>query len=88
MRKTGKLLHVTSSGLIVVQSNQIPNIGDLVTDVNKKVLGIVSDICGPVNRPFVIVKPKQKRIDKLMRSLSKNIYFIERKRRRKGAPKK
>jgi len=79
---------VTSSGLIVVQSNQIPNIGDIATDRNKKVLGVVLDICGPVNRPFIIVKPKQKNFDKLLQAPSKNIYFIERRRRKKGAPKK
>ena len=44
---------------IIVKSNIKPKIGKkyLVYDKNKKKIGYVSDVIGPVNKPYILVKP-------------------------------
>lgn len=57
MQRLGKVLHITPSHSIVVKIENIPKIGEKVVDENMKPLGNVFDIIGPVNAPYVIIKP-------------------------------
>ncbi len=57
----GPVLHVTPSRFIVVRASNpdnLPKIGDDVVSAGGEYIGIVCDIIGPVNEPYVIVKPK------------------------------
>jgi len=52
----GKGLHTTSRGL-VVRADQAPKMGQTALDSSGEYLGRVSDIFGPVNSPYVVIRP-------------------------------
>jgi len=57
----GPVLHVTPSRLIVVKIHDprnVPRLGDLVVSAGGEVIGIVSDIIGPISEPYAVVKPR------------------------------
>lgn len=51
-----KALHMTPRGL-VARGDSAPRIGQSVLDSSDKRIGNVSDIFGPVNSPYFMVKP-------------------------------
>lgn len=56
MRIRGKGLHTTSRGL-VVRADQAPRMGQMALDSSGANVGRVSDIFGPVNSPYVVIRP-------------------------------
>lgn len=62
-----------AQGLLVVQSDgaSYPSIGTAVIDEHLDAVGTVVDIIGPVDRPFVIVSPRD---DKMASSLNQRVY--------------
>ena len=57
----GSVLHVTPSRLIIVKAhdpNNLPRIGDTVISAGGEYVGVVSDIIGPIEEPYIVVKPK------------------------------
>ncbi len=57
----GSVLHVTPSRLIIVRAHDpsnLPRVGDLVVSAGGELIGVVSDIIGPVSEPYIVVKPK------------------------------
>lgn len=55
----GSILHISSQKNIVVKSNYTPKIGkkNIVTDKNQKKIGYIYDIIGPINKPYILIKP-------------------------------
>ena len=56
MQTRGKGLHITSRGL-VVRASQAPHMGQMALDLSGANIGRVSDIFGPVNSPYVVIRP-------------------------------
>lgn len=57
MRVLGKPSHISSQNHIIVRANFPPSIGShVVTDSNSPI-GKVIDVFGPVESPFVSIKP-------------------------------
>lgn len=56
MKRVGKLLHVTPSGGIG-RFEVEPKMGQPVFDKDGKRIGNIIDIFGPVERPYVKIKP-------------------------------
>ena len=56
MQLLGKVLHLVSRGM-VIQSGEAPRLGEAVLDSKKRKIGNVSDIFGPVNSPYLLIKP-------------------------------
>ena len=59
MKRLGKVLHVSSTGNIVLRAVRVPEIGTKVVDERMKEIGAVYDIIGPVGSPYVLVKPSK-----------------------------
>ncbi len=59
MKPLGKFSHVTKAGNIVLRGDEIPNLYSTVTDGDKRI-GIIHDIVGPVENPYIIVKPTKR----------------------------
>ncbi|MGC8631344.1 MAG: Gar1/Naf1 family protein [Thermoprotei archaeon] len=58
--KSARILHVTPSGFVVAASNNLPK-GDLVASDSKgNIIGDVIDVFGPVNSPYLLIKPRLK----------------------------
>lgn len=56
MQLLGKVLHLVSRGM-VIQGGKAPRLGEAVLDSKKRKIGNVSDIFGPVNSPYLLIKP-------------------------------
>lgn len=59
MKKLGTVIHISSQMNIVVRSNFVPKIGkkNVVSDEKQKKIGYVYDIIGPINKPYLLIKP-------------------------------
>ncbi|MCF2139854.1 MAG: Gar1/Naf1 family protein [Candidatus Lokiarchaeota archaeon] len=59
----GKIIGIAHSNHIILRSiegafdKKLPDIGEKVYSSEKQKIGIITDIFGPVNKPFVSVKP-------------------------------
>ncbi len=56
------MLHVSKNthNLIVRAEEKIPEIGDQVVDEELREVGVVFDIFGPVNKPYIAIRPSVK----------------------------
>ncbi|MBN1682360.1 hypothetical protein JW865_02265 [Candidatus Bathyarchaeota archaeon] len=58
-KKIGTILHVSkSTGNLILKVENDVQIGDDIFDKNGKRVGIVFDFFGPVNSPYIAVKPR------------------------------
>ncbi|MEM4699527.1 MAG: hypothetical protein QXT74_01090 [Candidatus Nezhaarchaeales archaeon] len=60
MKRLGRVLHSLKSGLIIVKlqgSSSPPAIGSSVLSKEGGVVGVVRDVIGRVDSPYVVVKP-------------------------------
>ncbi|MCW3981253.1 MAG: Gar1/Naf1 family protein [Candidatus Bathyarchaeota archaeon] len=51
------MLHVSTSGNLIVRARVVPRIGAEVMDENLKPIGKVFDVIGSVKAPYVAVRP-------------------------------
>ena len=57
LHRIGHVLHVSSTKNMIIKAENIPRIGDNVTNDNLKPVGTVFDVFGPTSSPYVAVKP-------------------------------
>ncbi len=59
MIKLGYYLHKTPSGKLIVKisGKNPPKLGNKVVDGRGNLVGIVTDVIGPVNSPYAVIKP-------------------------------
>ncbi len=69
MSKVGKVLHTTPRG-IIARLDAAPKLGEVLWRSNKRPIGRVLDIFGPVRRPYVLVRPAKDLGEKDLVSLS------------------
>ena len=72
MKSLGKILDITSNGLLITRPESTPRIGSKVIDNRKRNIGIVKNIIGPVSAPYVIIS-----INKQDRKSAHNFIGIE-----------
>ena len=54
----GSVMHVSkSTGQLIVRAKEEASIGDFVYDSKRKRVGVVFDFFGPVDGPYIAVKP-------------------------------
>ena len=85
MKKLGVVLHVSARGDIIVRRERgdsrqaLPGLDSVVVNKKLKKIGVVSDIFGPVNSPYISVKPqKQLAINELRAMVNEKVYVRER----------
>lgn len=57
MKRLGEVLHISSHKMLILRSNFTPKIGDVVVTKDLTEVGKISDVFGPVSRPYIAVKP-------------------------------
>lgn len=59
MIKLGYYLHKTPSGKLIVKisGKKPPKLGSKVVDGRGDLLGVVTDVIGPVSSPYAVIKP-------------------------------
>lgn len=62
LRRLGKVLHISKRGSIILRTDKTPPVGNrsLVLDKKAQEVGTIIDVFGPVNAPYVAVRPKKK----------------------------
>ncbi len=56
LKRIGKILHLTKSGNVVIEAEEIPEINETVYLKDKTEIGRVVEVFGPVSSPYVLVK--------------------------------
>ncbi|NJF25467.1 Gar1/Naf1 family protein [Thermococcus sp. Bubb.Bath] len=60
MKKLGKVSHYAKQGFLILRTTRVPNLNDRIVDKNLVFVGTVKDVFGPVNAPYVAIKPRVK----------------------------
>jgi len=55
LRKIGRVIHISPGKKAVIRTTRPLKIGEKVFDGNKKVIGRVSDVFGPIKSPYIEV---------------------------------
>ena len=57
LNRIGHVLHVSNTKNMILKAENIPRIGDKVSNEKLKPVGTVFDVFGPTSSPYVAVKP-------------------------------
>ncbi len=57
LRVLGKPSHISSQNHIIVRTSSPPGIGSRVVNESNSLIGKVIDVFGPVDKPFISIKP-------------------------------
>ncbi|MEM2934153.1 MAG: Gar1/Naf1 family protein [Methanocellales archaeon] len=78
MKKLGVVLHVSARGDLILKkdrSNSLPRIDSIVVDKKLSKIGMIRDIFGPVDSPYISVKPYKKAINELRALIGEKLYI-------------
>lgn len=87
MKRLGKVSHYAKQGFLIVRTDWVPSLNEPVVDKNLKHVGVIKDVFGPVDYPYVAVKPRVKNPEDYVGAL---LYVDTRKTRSpesRGSPK-
>ncbi len=57
-KSVGSVMHVSkSTGQLIVKASDEASVGDFVYDSKRRRVGVVFDFFGPVDAPYIAVKP-------------------------------
>ncbi|MBP1911128.1 Gar1/Naf1 family protein [Thermococcus stetteri] len=85
MKRLGVVSHYAKQGFLIVRTNWVPSLNEPVVDKELKPIGVVKDVFGPVNYPYVAVKPRVKDPEKYVGAV---LYVGKREKGSKKAPRK
>jgi RNA-binding protein len=57
LHRLGRVRHISPSRNIIAKIETTPRIGEAVVDENLKTVGKIFDLFGPVNSPYVAIRP-------------------------------
>lgn len=57
MKSLGKSFTIIKTGAILIRSKTIPKLYSSVATEDRKVVGKINDIIGPIMDPYIVVKP-------------------------------
>lgn len=70
----GKIIFKASTNHLIAEAYEIPRIYDLVYNRDGEEIGMVVDVLGNVNTPFLAIKPNDKYKDKADRLIGENVF--------------
>ena len=90
MRLLGKVVHSVKSGYIVValEQSKPPRLGAPVYTDDRRRVGVVLDVIGPVDSPYAVVKPDKLEYIDAVKPGDKLYYEVPRTRKRRGKVQK
>ncbi|TLM97894.1 hypothetical protein FDZ71_17875, partial [bacterium] len=57
LQRIGCVVHISSNGNMILKADNVPQIGNQAIDENLKAVGMVTDVFGPIAKPYVAVRP-------------------------------
>ncbi|MFC1486800.1 H/ACA ribonucleoprotein complex subunit GAR1 [Thermoproteota archaeon] len=80
MHRIGQVLHVSKTKNLILKAENIPRIGDKVSNEKLKSVGTVFDVFGPTSSPYVAVKPH---IQSTKQFVNQILYVVPSKKEQK-----
>lgn len=90
MKKLGSIVQKTSEGLLIVKTvvkDPVKLMGSIVYDDNMRRIGVVHDVIGKVDEPFIVVKLDDRSISDTLEINSILYYYQVARRGRKRVGK-
>ena len=78
MKKAGKIIHYTKYKVFVVEADKKVILNTYIVDDKGRRIGIVTDVIGPISKPYLVVKPLVENPEKY---IGKEVYYIRERRR-------
>jgi rRNA processing protein Gar1 len=69
LQRIGLVLHISSSGNLILKAENLPRIGDQVVDENLSRVGTVFDIFGSASTPYIAVRPTVEAINPFLQRM-------------------
>ncbi|ANF22032.1 Gar1/Naf1 family protein [Thermococcus piezophilus] len=81
MKRLGKVSHYAKQGFLILRTDWVPSLNELVVDKKLTVVGVVKDVFGPVEKPYVAVKPRVRNPENYVGAL----LYVDTKRKKAKA---
>ena len=65
MQEVGEILHLANSGRVIVRLSKVIKEGQVLCDKNSQKIGRVTELIGPINRPFASAIPLTNNLKKI-----------------------
>ncbi len=75
-KKIGKIIFKTLTNHLVAEAYETPRIYELVYNRSGEEIGMVIDVLGNVNNPFLTIKPSGKYKDKANKLVGEDVFAI------------
>ena len=72
---SGNIIHIDNRGNLIARSRKTPKEGAKVMDKRRAILGVVALVFGPVERPYLVIRPNRE-IERRMLSLVNEEVFM------------
>ena len=76
MKYLGKVDSISRRGDLLVKGGMTPRVGTLVVDEKKVQIGRVVQLLGPVDSPYVVIRPIKGRIKKQLAIIEKKLFVL------------
>jgi len=83
LRKIGRILHISPGRKAVIKTSKPPRIGEILFDINRKPVGKVSDVFGPISSPYIEIDVRNVEISSLVGKMLYQLPSKWKKRSRK-----
>ncbi len=85
MKSLGRVSSIEKTGSMLIRTKRLPELYSQVVTDNKKVVGTVSDIIGPVMDPYVVVKVRKDILQNPSKFKDKELFELKSKDAKKRA---
>lgn len=73
MKNIGRIIHYTKYKVFVAESKRMVPLNTTIYDDRKRKIGVVADVIGPINKPYLVIKPL---VNKPEKYVGKQIYVL------------
>jgi len=79
LKEVGRIIHYTKNKVFVIEAREKLVPDTVLLDSRGGKLGKVIDVIGPINRPYLVVKPSLKNPEKYVGAY---VYYVKKRKRR------
>jgi rRNA processing protein Gar1 len=74
VKALGRVQTISYTGKLIVRANWAPELGTKVVDREFRVIGAVDRLLGPVDSPYVSIRPARSPGQTLLKLIGKDVY--------------
>jgi rRNA processing protein Gar1 len=83
LKSLGQLNFFTRTGQLLIRSKELPNMYSNIGTSDRKIVGKVNDIIGPIMDPHIVVRPTKEVLDNPGLVREKELFELPKKNRNK-----